>query len=94
MIGARELAHMKPTAFLINCARGKLVDEAALLAALESGALAGAALDVRVVEPIEPGDTLLCRDDVLSTPHAGAFTLDALDDLYAIVIGHIQEALR
>jgi D-3-phosphoglycerate dehydrogenase len=94
MIGQRELAQMKPTAFLINCARGKLVDEAALIAALNARVLAGAALDVRVVEPIEPGDPLVCRDDVLSTPHAGAFTLDALDDLYGIVIGHIREALQ
>lgn len=93
MIGARELALMKPTAFLVNCARGALVDEPALLAALEARQIAGAALDVRVEEPIKPGDPLVGRDDVLSTPHAGAFTLDALADLKAIVIGHMQEAL-
>jgi len=93
MIGARELALMKPTAFLINCARGRLVDEAALVSALDKHQIAGAALDVRVEEPVRAGDRLVCRPDVLSTPHAAAFTVDALVDLRNMVIRYMQEVL-
>ena len=93
MIGAAELARMKPDAFLINCARGKLVDEHALLAALDSQQIAGAALDVRAEEPVKPGDPLVCHDGVLSTPHSGAFSLDAIADLRAIVVRYLEEAL-
>src|SRR5690606_13588064 len=68
LIGAREIALMKPDVRLINCARGGIIDEAALLQALEEGRVAGAALDVFEQEP--PGDhPLLKRDDVVVTPH-------------------------
>jgi D-3-phosphoglycerate dehydrogenase len=93
MIGARELLLMKSSAFLINCARGRLVDEAALVGALDAHQIAGAALDVRIEEPVGPGDQLVCRPDVLSTPHAAAFTVDALVDLRNMVIGYMQEVL-
>jgi D-3-phosphoglycerate dehydrogenase / 2-oxoglutarate reductase len=93
VIDARALALMKPTAFLINCARGALVDEAALQHALSKRQIAGAALDVREQEPVHAGDPIVCRDDVLSTPHAGAFTDDALADLRDMVIGYMQEVL-
>jgi D-3-phosphoglycerate dehydrogenase len=76
MIGAEELALMKPTAALINCARGGLIDEAALQAALESGKLAGAALDVFSKEP--PEDFALVRlPNVVATPHLAASTEEA-----------------
>jgi phosphoglycerate dehydrogenase-like enzyme len=68
----RELRRMKPTAFLINCARGALVDETALLRALDAHLIAGAALDVRVQEPTPPGDPLIGRRDFLVTPRAAA----------------------
>lgn len=73
LIGAPALARMKPGAFLVNVARGPVIDEAALVAALEAGGLAGAGLDVLETEPPRPGHPLLARDDVVLTPHVGAF---------------------
>ena len=76
MIGEREFRMMKPTARLINCARGELVDEDALLHALEAGEIAGAALDVFSVEP--PQDSRLIQHPlVIVTPHLGASTKEA-----------------
>ena len=74
MIGAEELRLMKPTAFLLNTARGKLVDEAALADALENGQIAGAALDVFEKEP-EITERLKKLDNVVLTPHIGSNTL-------------------
>jgi D-3-phosphoglycerate dehydrogenase len=93
LIGADQLSRMKPTAFLINCARGALVDETALVRALEAHLIAGAALDVRVQEPTPPGDPLVGRQDVLVTPHAAAFTIEAIRDLRALVVEYVREAL-
>jgi phosphoglycerate dehydrogenase-like enzyme len=76
LIGAAELALMKPTAYLIHTSRGGIVDEAALLAALDRGQLAGAALDVFVGEP-QPDPQLVSHPRVLATPHIAANTEDA-----------------
>lgn len=76
LIDAPRIARMKPGARLINCARGGLVDEAALAKALESGHLAGAALDVFAHEPPK-GSPLLALDSVVLTPHLGASTEEA-----------------
>jgi D-3-phosphoglycerate dehydrogenase / 2-oxoglutarate reductase len=78
LIDADALALMKPTAYLINCARGPILDEVALLAALRAGTLAGAALDVFDPEPPSPAHPLFAMENVVATPHAAGFTEDAL----------------
>jgi D-3-phosphoglycerate dehydrogenase len=93
LIGARELAHVKRGARLVNCARGELVDETALTAALESGQLAGAAIDVFVSEP-PVGSALLGRDDVVLTPHLGASTEEAQRDVSVQIVDQVLAALR
>jgi D-2-hydroxyacid dehydrogenase (NADP+) len=72
MIGARELAAMRRTACLVNIARGALVDELALIAALQRGAIAAAALDVAEQEPLPPESPLWRLDNVFITPHTSA----------------------
>lgn len=77
LIDAKKLALMKPTARLINCARGGIVNEEALVNALKSGQLAGAAVDVFVEEPPPKDHPLLGLDQVICTPHLGAATDEA-----------------
>lgn len=77
-IGANYFSRMKKTAYFINTARGGLVDQPALTAALRRGDLAGAALDVFDAEPLAPDDPLLRMDNVLVTPHIAGTTVDAI----------------
>ena len=92
LLGARELALMKPGARLVNTSRGGLVDEEALAKALEDGHLAGAALDVFEHEP--PGDSPLLRlDQVVATPHLGASTSEAQDKAGTSVAEMVRLAL-
>jgi phosphoglycerate dehydrogenase-like enzyme len=79
LIDARRLALMKPTAYLINTARGPIVDEAALVRALEEHRIAGAGLDVFDVEPLPPGHALTRLDNVVLTPHLGWPTDDGYE---------------
>ncbi len=74
LIGARQLARMKRSARLINVARGSLLDETALVRALESGALAGAALDVTATEPLPPDSPLWKAPNLFLTPHTSAMS--------------------
>jgi len=76
LIGASALALLKPSAYFINVARGELVDQAALTAALRDRRLAGAALDVFAGEPLPPTDPLFALDNVILTPHWSASTFD------------------
>ena len=81
LFNAEVFRKMKQGACLINTARGPLVDEDALLAALDSGRLAGAALDVVAVEPLPKGSRLIGRDNVVLTPHTGFYSVEALNEL-------------
>lgn len=74
MFGAAEFGAMKRGALFVNVARGGLVDEAALLAALESGQVGGAGLDVHAAEPADPDSALLRHPRVIATPHVGGLT--------------------
>jgi D-3-phosphoglycerate dehydrogenase len=97
LIGARELTRLKPSARVINCARGGVIDEAALLRALESGQLAGAALDVFTQEPPAPESTaraLIAHPLVVATPHLGASTEEAQINVAVDVADDIAEVLR
>ena len=78
LVGERALGLMKPTAFLINAARGPIVDEAALIRALQSRRIAGAALDVFEQEPTSPDNPLLTLDNVVLSPHTLCYTDEAL----------------
>jgi phosphoglycerate dehydrogenase-like enzyme len=74
LINAERIAFMKPTAYLINTARGPIVDQRALYAALKEGRIAGAGLDVFEQEPIDPHDPILTLDNVIVAPHALSWT--------------------
>ena len=76
LVNRERIGMMKPTAFLVNTARGPVVDEAALTEALRAGRIAGAGLDVFEQEPIDPGNPLLEMDNVVLTPHIAGITWD------------------
>ena len=86
LVSADDLARMKPTAYLINTARGPIVDEAALLTALQQRRIAGAALDTYSVEPLPIDHPLRRLDNVVLTPHLGYVTRENYRRIYAEMI--------
>ena len=93
LIDAGRLALMKPTAFLINVARGAIVDEAALIAALRAGTIAGAGIDVFESEPVSPDNPLLAMENVIPTPHSLCWTDTFMDEVARSAIGSIVDVL-
>jgi D-3-phosphoglycerate dehydrogenase len=99
MLDARRFTQMKRGAYLVNLSRGQLVDEAALEAALESGHLAGAGLDVGMAPDQMPAPNLARRKDVIATPHIGGLTptatehqaMDTVRQVQALAAGHMPE---
>lgn len=89
LVGARELARMKPSALLVNTSRGPIVDTAALVSALERGTLGGAGLDVYDEEPLPAGHVLRTAPNTLLTPHLGYVT----EDVYRTFFGDVVEAI-
>ncbi len=96
MIGERELRLMKPTAYLVNTARGAVLDEAAVYRVLKEGVIAGAALDTFVQEPPAADSPLrefVGADNVILTPHIIGHTTDVMDSLRVAVVENISRAL-
>lgn len=90
IIDADKLNKMKPSAFLINTSRGPLVDEAALIEALQKGVIAGAGLDVQEYEPPAEGNPLYTMDNVILTPHMGWKGLETRRRLSDLLAGNIK----
>jgi phosphoglycerate dehydrogenase-like enzyme len=93
LIGAPQFALMKPTAYFINVSRGPVVDEPALIEALRSNRIAGAALDVFEQEPVDPANSLLALDNVILTPHSLCWTDECFHNMAATGLASIVDAL-
>lgn len=94
LIGQPELSLMKPTAFLLNLARGAIVDQSALYQALSRGTIAGAALDVLEQEPPVVGDPILQLGNLLLTPHVSSWSKQSLSQLRRDTVRNVVAALR
>ncbi len=94
LVGARELRSMKPTAYLINTARGPIVDETALVQALQAHTIAGAGLDVFDQEPLPPGHPLTVLENTILVPHVGYVTREQYQVRYRDTVEDIAAYLR
>ena len=93
LVGAAELEKMKPTAWLINASRGPIVEEQALITALQNKRLAGAAIDVFDIEPLPPSHPFRTLDNVLATPHIGYVSQDLYTTFYEDTVSNIRKWL-
>ncbi len=93
LMNAAAFAKMKKGSYLINTARGPLVDEPALIAALDSGQLGGAALDVVTTEPLAKDSPLIGRDNVILTPHTAFYSVEALEELQSKCASDVARVL-
>lgn len=93
LVGAAEIARMKPGAYLVNTSRGPVIDEVALLAAITAGQIAGAGLDVFSQEPLAMDSPLLQDDRVIVTPHAAFFAEESIDDMQTGAVEQVAQAL-
>ncbi len=93
LVGAPQFAQMRRNAYFVNVARGPIVDEAALIGALESGRIAGAALDVFEQEPVAPDNPLLAMDNVILTPHSLCWTDECFHNMASTGLASIVAAL-
>ena len=93
MMNADAFGKMKKGAYLVNTARGPLVDEPALIAALDAGQLGGAGLDVVATEPLAKDSKLLGRDNVIISPHTGFYSIEALNELQTKCAADIARVL-
>ncbi len=94
VIGARALAAMKKTAFLVNVARGRCVDERALIDAIAKGRIAGAALDTVAEEPLSPVSPLWDLDNVFITPHTAGETRRYEENVVDILLENLERLRR
>jgi phosphoglycerate dehydrogenase-like enzyme len=102
IVGAGDLARMKPSAFIVNTSRGPLIDQAALIAALQAGRIAGAGLDVFDQEPLPPDHPLLTAPRCMLTPHLGyvteenyrAYFRDAVENILGFLEGRILREIK
>ena len=94
LIDAEALAAMKPSAYLINLARGGCVDEAALLSALREGRIAGAALDVFSTEPLPPGSPFWSAPNTIVTPHVGGYSTTYHEQALPVVVRNMERWLQ
>ena len=93
LIGAAQLARMRRDAFLVNLSRGNLIDEAALVAALDEGRIAGAALDVGRAPDQMPSPRVAARTDVVATPHMAGLTTEAIEGQALETVAQVAEIL-
>jgi phosphoglycerate dehydrogenase-like enzyme len=93
LVSAQHIGMMKPTACLVNTARGHLIDEAALVAALRDGQIRGAALDVFHIEPLPVNHPLRALDNVVLSPHMGYVSAEAYDQFFRAAVDNVEAYL-